>query len=46
MDIPSQVEHHLNMVFIAEQNPDLSFELIREILKAQSEEATENYAFG
>jgi hypothetical protein len=34
------------MALIAEENPDLSFSLIREIMKADAEEATEEYTFG
>jgi hypothetical protein len=33
------------MALIAEENPDLSFSLIREIMKADAEEATEEYSF-
>jgi|LauGreDrversion4_2_1035121.scaffolds.fasta_scaffold3292002_1 hypothetical protein len=46
MDIPSQNKLNFNIVSMEEQNPDLSIELIGEILKAQSEEATEEYTFG
>jgi len=44
--VPKQIEFYFRMASIAEQNPDLSFALIREILKADSEEATEEYTFG
>lgn len=44
--VPKQIEFYFRMACIAEQNPDLSFSLIREILKADSEEATEEYTFG
>jgi hypothetical protein len=44
--VPSQIEFYFRMALIAEQNPDLSFKLIREIMKAQSEAATEEYTFG
>ena len=44
--VPSQIEYYFRMALIAEQNPDLSFKLIREIMKAQSEPATEEYKFG
>jgi hypothetical protein len=33
------------MALIAEENPDLSFSLIREIIKVDAEEATEEYTF-
>ena len=44
--VPSQIEYYFRMALIAEQNPDLSFKLIRERMKAQSEPATEEYTFG
>ena len=44
--VPKQIEFYFKMASIAEQNPDLSFSLIREILKADSEEANEEYNFG
>jgi predicted transcriptional regulator len=44
--VPSQIEFYFRMALIAEQNPDLSFKLIREIMKAQAEDATEEYTFG
>jgi hypothetical protein len=43
--VPKQIEFYFRMALIAEDNPDLSFSLIREILKADAEEATEEYSF-
>ena len=43
--VPKQIEFYFRMALIAEENPDLSFSLIREIMKADSEEATEEYSF-
>jgi len=44
--VPRQIEYYFRMALIADENPDLSFSLIREILKADAEEATEEYTFG
>jgi hypothetical protein len=44
--VPRQIEFYFRMALIAEENPDLSFSLIREIMKADAEEATEEYSFG
>jgi hypothetical protein len=44
--LPSQIEFYFKIALIAEQNPDLSFNLIKEILRAQSEDAHEEYTFG
>lgn len=43
--VPKQIEFYFRIALIAEENPDLSFSLIREILKADAEEATEEYQF-
>ncbi len=43
--VPKQIEFYFKMALIAEENPDLSFALIREIMKADAEEATEEYSF-
>jgi len=43
--VPKQIEFYFRMALIAEENPDLSFSLIREILKADAEEANEEYKF-
>ncbi len=44
--VPRQIEFYFRMALIAEENPDLSFSLIREIMKADAEVATEEYTFG
>ena len=44
--VPRQIEFYFRMALIAEENPDLSFSLIREIMKADAEDATEEYTFG
>ncbi len=44
--VPRHIEFYFLMALIAEQNPDLSFKLIREIMKAQAEDANEEYTFG
>jgi hypothetical protein len=43
--VPKQIEFYFTMALIAEENPDLSFALIREIMKADAEEASEEYSF-
>jgi len=43
--VPKQIEFYFTMALIAEENPDLSFALIREIMKADAEEASEEYTF-
>lgn len=43
--VPKQIEFYFRMALIAEENPDLSFSLIREIMKADAEDATEEYQF-
>jgi hypothetical protein len=44
--VPKQIEYYFRLALIAEQNPDLSFSLIREIMLADVEEATQEYTFG
>ncbi len=44
--VPRQIEFYFRIALIAEENPDLSFSLIREIMKADAQEATEGYTFG
>lgn len=44
--VPKQIEYYFRLAVIAEENPDLSFSLIREIMKADAELATEEYTFG
>ena len=44
--VPKQIEFYFRMARVAEENPELSFKLIREILIAQADEAVELYQFG
>lgn len=44
--VPKQIEFYYQIARTAEQNPDLSFELIRELLKSKSEEPSGEYQFG
>ena len=43
--VPSQIEFYYQIATIAEDNPDLSFSMIAEILRELEEEATEEYTF-
>ena len=43
--VPKQIEYYYRLAQIAEENPDLSFTLIRELLLADVEEATNVYRF-
>jgi len=43
--VPKQIEFYYQIARTAEQNPDLSFELIRELLKSKSEEPSGEYQF-
>jgi hypothetical protein len=43
--LPKQIEHWSRLGKIAEENPDLPYAMIREILIAREEEALEEYAF-
>jgi len=43
--LPKQIEYWSQMGKIAEENPDLPFAMIKEILIAREEEATEEYSF-
>jgi hypothetical protein len=42
---PKQIEHWSHMGKIAEENPDLPFSMIKDILIARKEEANEEYTF-
>lgn len=42
---PKQIEFYYQIARAAEQNPDLSFDLIRELLKSKSEEPSGEYQF-
>ena len=44
--VPSQIEYYFQIALIAEQNPDLSFKLIQELLKAKGEPTDQEYTFG
>jgi hypothetical protein len=43
--VPKQIEYYYRLAQIAEENPDLPFTLIRELLLADVEEATNKYRF-
>ena len=44
--IPKQIEFYFKIAAIAEANPELSFKLIKEILKSDAEAAVGHYKFG
>ena len=44
--LPKQIEHWSQIGKIAEENPDLPFTMIRDILIADQEESTGEYQFG
>lgn len=44
--VPKQIEYWSQIGKIAEENPDLPFSMIREILIADQEEAVGEYSFG
>jgi len=44
--LPKQIEHWSQIGKIAEENPDLPFSVIREILIADREETIGEYQFG
>lgn len=43
--VPKQIEYFYFIAQAAEQNPDLSFQLVRELLRAKSEESNGEYLF-
>lgn len=43
--VPKQIEYYFRLAQIAEENPDLPFSLIRDLLLADSEEAQSEYQF-
>ena len=43
--VPKQIEFYYQIARAAEQNPDLSFDLIRELLRSKSEEPGGEYQF-
>ena len=44
--VPKQIEYWSQIGKVAEENPNLPFAMIRDILIAQQEEAVEEYRFG
>jgi ParD-like antitoxin of type II bacterial toxin-antitoxin system len=44
--VPKQIEFYYAIARAAEQNPDLSFHLVRELLKSKAEEPSDEYQFG
>ena len=42
--VPKQIEYYYRLAHIGEENPDLSFSLIRELLLADAEEGTSEYS--
>ncbi|PSJ17143.1 TA system antitoxin ParD family protein [Nitrosomonas supralitoralis] len=44
--VPKQIEYWSQIGKIAEENPDLPFTMIRDILIADQEESTGEYQFG
>jgi hypothetical protein len=44
--VPKQIEYWSQIGKIAEENPDLPFSVIRDILVADQEEAISEYQFG
>lgn len=44
--IPKQIEFYFKIAAIAEANPELSFSLIKEILKSDAEATIGKYQFG
>jgi hypothetical protein len=43
--LPKQIEYWSHMGKIAEENPDLPFTMIKDILNAREEDAREEYVF-
>ncbi len=43
--LPKQIEYWSHMGKIAEENPDLPFSMIKNILIVRAEDATEEYVF-
>jgi len=44
--VPNQIEYYFQIALIAEQNPELSFSLIRQLLKADAETGAKEYRLG
>ena len=43
--VPKQIEYYYQIARAAENNPELSFQLVRDLLKAKSEEPSGEYQF-
>ena len=43
--VPKQIEYYYQIARAAENNPELSFQLVRDLLKAKSEESSGEYQF-
>ena len=43
--VPKQIEYYYQIARAAEENPELSFRLVKELLKAKSEEPSGEYKF-
>lgn len=43
---PSHIEYQIQIALISEQNPELSFKLNEELIKAKEETADQEYTFG
>ena len=44
--VPKQIEYYYQIARAAEDNPELSFQLVRELLKSMAEEPSGEYQFG
>ena len=44
--MPKQIEYRYKIAGILEDNPDLTFAMVRDILKARDEETVGEYVFG
>ena len=43
--VSEQIEYYFRLAAIAEENPCMPFSVIREIMKADAEQATQGYTF-
>jgi len=44
--LPKQIEFRYKIAGIMEENPDLTYAMVRDILKARDEESSGEYVFG
>ena len=44
--VPKQIEYYYQLARTAEQNPDLSFALVKELIRSKIEPPNDNYKFG